>query len=325
MNKDEKKTLNIKKTLDLAIKNHQKNNLKTAEQLYNQIIEFEPDHVESIFLLGSLSIQTKNFDRARQLLNKVIQINPNHAKAHNNLGATFQELKKNQEAINCYEKAIEINPKLPDTYCNLSLLYMNSGKHDEALQYCNRALNLIPQMLKAVNLKSEILKKNTPHWHTQIINDKDRNNFYLSALKSVIKTSSSVFEIGTGSGLLSIISAALSVNSSLLLIYSDVPSIGSINQKVFKFSFNLFAEVSSEMIVTPGVISLIFLVKILLTSISPLVTGVLSGLISLINPFFLNSNDISPAFKKVSTKPSIIFLLSCNFILHIFLIEYFLS
>tara|TARA_B000000460_G_scaffold212749_1_gene161006 strand:+ start:285 stop:413 length:129 start_codon:yes stop_codon:yes gene_type:complete len=33
MNKDEKKTLNIKKTLDLAIENHQKNNLKTAEQL----------------------------------------------------------------------------------------------------------------------------------------------------------------------------------------------------------------------------------------------------------------------------------------------------
>ena len=66
MNKDEKKTLNIKKTLDLAIENHQKNNFKTAEQLYNQIIEFEPGHVESIFLSGSLSIQTKNFDRAQQ-------------------------------------------------------------------------------------------------------------------------------------------------------------------------------------------------------------------------------------------------------------------
>ena len=45
MNKDEKKTLNIKKTLDLAIQNHQSNNLQTAEQLYNQIIETEPDHV----------------------------------------------------------------------------------------------------------------------------------------------------------------------------------------------------------------------------------------------------------------------------------------
>jgi len=86
---------------------------------------------------------------------------------------------------------------------------MNSGKYEEALQYCNEALNLTPQMLKAINLKSEILKKNTPHWHAPMINDKDRNNFYLSALKSVIKTNSSVLEIGTGSGLLSIMSANL--------------------------------------------------------------------------------------------------------------------
>ena len=42
-----------------------------------------------------------------------------------------------------------------------------------------------------------------------MINDSDRNNFYLSALKSVIKPSSSVFEIGTGSGLLSIMAANL--------------------------------------------------------------------------------------------------------------------
>ena len=211
MNKDEKK-LNIKKTLDLAIENHQKNNFKTAEQLYKRIIEFDPEHVESIFFLGSLSIQTKNFDRAQHLLNKVIKIDPNHAKAHNNLGAIFQELKKYREAINCYKKAIKINPELPDTYFNLSLLHMNSGKYEEALQYCNQALNLIPQMLKATNLKSEILKKNTPLWHTPMINDKDRNNFYLSALKSVIKTNSNVLEIGTGSGLLSIMAANLGAN-----------------------------------------------------------------------------------------------------------------
>ena len=92
MNKSEKKTLNIKKTLDLAIENHQKNNLKTAEQLYNQIIEFEPDHVESVFLLGSLSIQTKKFDKAKKLLNQVIQIDPNHVGAHSNLGKILEEL-----------------------------------------------------------------------------------------------------------------------------------------------------------------------------------------------------------------------------------------
>ena len=62
-------------------------------------------------------------------------------------------------------------------------------------------------MLKAINLKSEILKRNIPLWHAPMINDDSRNNFYLSALKSVVKKNSSVFEIGTGSALLSIMAA----------------------------------------------------------------------------------------------------------------------
>jgi type II protein arginine methyltransferase len=64
-------------------------------------------------------------------------------------------------------------------------------------------------MLKAINLKSEILKRNIPSWHVSMINDDDRNNFYLSALKTVINTNSNVFEIGTGSALLSIMAANL--------------------------------------------------------------------------------------------------------------------
>ena len=88
-------------------------------------------------------------------------------------------------------------------------------------------------MLKAINLKSEILKKNTPHWHTQMINDKDRNNFYLSALKSVIKTNSSVLEIGTGSGLLSMMAANLGAHeintcetNSIMASYSKTGNCG---------------------------------------------------------------------------------------------------
>jgi len=129
MNKDEKKTLNIKKTLDLAIENHQKNNLKTAEQLYNQIIEFEPDHVESIFLLGSLSIQTKNFDRAQQLLNKVIQINPNHADAHFGLGILLILLSNFEKGF----KEYEWRKKLPEN--------INKFKNIEGLEWQGENLN----------------------------------------------------------------------------------------------------------------------------------------------------------------------------------------
>jgi len=206
---NEKKKLSTKETFDLALQHLKKNNLQSAEQLYKQILEIEPNHVESIFYLGSLSVLTGNFDRAKQLFNKTIQIDPNHAKAHNNLGNLFQKLKEQQKAISCYEKAIQINPKFADAYCNLAILYKSINKHEKALQLFNQALKLVPDMFVAANLKLHILKKHIPAWHASMINDKDRNNFYFSALKSVIKTSSSIFEIGTGSGLLSIMAANL--------------------------------------------------------------------------------------------------------------------
>ena len=199
----------IKETLALAWQHHKKNNLQAAELLYKQILEIEPDHVESIFHLGSLSVQIGNLERASQLLTKTVQIDPSHFKALNNLGIVFQKLEKHQQAIDCYKKAIGIDPKYLDAYCNLAILYMNIGRHEEALQYCDQLLNLTPEMLKGINVKSKILQKNVPAWHVTMMNDNDRNNFYLSALKSVIKTSSSVFEIGTGSGLLSIMAANL--------------------------------------------------------------------------------------------------------------------
>ena len=206
---NEKKKLSTKETFDLALQHLKKNNLQSAEQLYKQILEIEPNHVESIFYLGSLSVMTGNFDRAKQLFNKTIQIDPNHAKAHNNLGNLFHKLKEQQKAISCYEKAIQINPKFADAYSNLAILYKNINKHEKALQLFNQPLKLVPDMFVSANLKLHILKKHIPAWHASMINDKDRNNFYFSALKSVIKTSSSIFEIGTGSGLLSIMAANL--------------------------------------------------------------------------------------------------------------------
>ena len=96
-------------------------------------------------------------------------------------------------------------------------------------------------------------------------------------------------------GFLFNINAAFNVNSSLLFIYSPVPSIGSISQKSFKFWSFLCAEFSSETIIILGVISEIFFVNILLTSMSPLLTGVLFDLISFVKPASLKLSAIRPA------------------------------
>ena len=58
---NEKKNLTTKGTFALAVKNHKKNNLKVAENLYNKILKIDPNHIETIFSLGVLLTKTKSF------------------------------------------------------------------------------------------------------------------------------------------------------------------------------------------------------------------------------------------------------------------------
>ena len=69
----------IEKNFNLALENHQKNNLQIAERIYKKILKINPNHFQSICFLGTLSIQTKNFERAKQLFYKAIEIQPNNA------------------------------------------------------------------------------------------------------------------------------------------------------------------------------------------------------------------------------------------------------
>ena len=72
----EKKNLTTKETFDLAVQNHQKNNFKAADNLYNQILKIDPNHIKTIFLLGTLSAQTKKFDIAKSYFIKQLKLIP---------------------------------------------------------------------------------------------------------------------------------------------------------------------------------------------------------------------------------------------------------
>jgi len=146
---DNEKNLTAKETFALAVKNHKKNNLKVAENLYNKILKIDSNHIETIFSLGSLSAQTRKFDKAKQLLQKAIQINPNYANSHFNLGIVFKELGEYQKAINCYQKAIQLNPSCTDAYLNLGVVFEDLKEHQKAISYYKKAIEIQPNYVKA--------------------------------------------------------------------------------------------------------------------------------------------------------------------------------
>jgi len=138
----DKKKLN--ETLTLAYQNHKKNNLDIAEGLYEKVLKIDPNHFETVFLLGSLLSQSKDFDRGKALLYKASRINPNSAKVQNNLGMVLEKLNEFEESINCYEKAIQIDPNYASAHNNLGAVFMQLGELQKAKSCFQKAIQIQP-------------------------------------------------------------------------------------------------------------------------------------------------------------------------------------
>ena len=152
-------TENIKKIFELAYKNHKENNFETAEKLYNKVLSIDSNHFGSIYLLGSLFIQTKNLNKAKTLLQRAIQIDPNYSDAHYNLGNALAELQEFEKAIICFKKAAEINPKNADTHNNLGNLLKKIGQIQEAENCYKKAIEINPNYVNAYNNLGTIFQK----------------------------------------------------------------------------------------------------------------------------------------------------------------------
>ena len=148
---NEKKDLTIEEIFDLAVKNQQKNNFQTAENLYNEVLKINPNHFKSIYGLATLFAQAKKFDLAKTLFNKAVQIQPNNAMAHNNLGNIFFETGQNQEAISSYEKAIQIQPNYLTAHFNMGHVLNELGQFQKAISSYEKAIQIQPNNAMVYN------------------------------------------------------------------------------------------------------------------------------------------------------------------------------
>ena len=56
-----KKNINIQENFKLGIQNFKKNNLKDAENFFKEVLNNNPEHLESFFFLGIIQSKTKRF------------------------------------------------------------------------------------------------------------------------------------------------------------------------------------------------------------------------------------------------------------------------
>tara|TARA_B100000787_G_scaffold112469_1_gene83764 strand:- start:93 stop:2282 length:2190 start_codon:yes stop_codon:yes gene_type:complete len=149
--------MSIKEIFALAVKNHKKNDLKVATELYQQVIKIDSSHLHAHNNLGVIFQNSNELQKAKSSFEKAIELSPNFASAYNNLGVIFNKLEERQKAVVCYERAIEINPNYASAHYNFGNIFNELEKYQKAKYHYEKALEIIPDFVDAHSNLGNIL------------------------------------------------------------------------------------------------------------------------------------------------------------------------
>ena len=141
----------ISEALAIAIQHHQAGRLQAAEQIYQLVLQAEPNNADATHLLGLAAHQMGKHEVAIEYIGRAIGLQGNEALLHNNLGEAYRALLRIPEAVACYRRALELKPNFVEAHSNLGVVCKDRGNLDEAIACFRRALELKPDYAEVHN------------------------------------------------------------------------------------------------------------------------------------------------------------------------------
>jgi len=145
--------------LQNAMRYHRSGQFQRAKEIYNRILKVNPQHGETLHLLGVMAYQFKKYETAAALIGKAIEIDPNQAIYYTNMGNVLNEQAQSDRAVTCYQKALQLNPNLVEAHYNLGNTLDRQGKLDEAIVCYQKTLQINPNYVEGHNNLGNILNK----------------------------------------------------------------------------------------------------------------------------------------------------------------------
>ena len=136
--------MSIPQLFATALQHHRGGRLREAESLYRQLLETDPNHPDTLHLLGVLAHQTGRQQLAIEMIRRAIKQNAQMPGYYNNLGNAYGAAGNWPEAETSYRRALERKRDYPDAYYNLGSALRAQGKLEEAAASYRSALTLRP-------------------------------------------------------------------------------------------------------------------------------------------------------------------------------------
>lgn len=173
--------------LQIAFSYHQQGHLEKAQELYQELLDLNPDHFDLLHLLGLVAYQQSHLERADLFFVKAMMINFFHAPLHLNRGVALMAAERFEEGLRSFEWSILIQPDFPDAYYNLGVAQQRLKFFDSALANYDCALLLQPIYVDACNNRGNVLHDlNRPSealasFERAIAIDPDRADLYFNS------------------------------------------------------------------------------------------------------------------------------------------------
>ncbi len=140
----------------------QKNDLKTASLLLNEVIELNPQATEAFFYLANVFHIRGELGKAIKAFQRVLELDPFHTDAAISLSVIYNDIGKYEEAKAIFERANtqvknnqqqgisdpHLNRKFSLKHYEIAEMYVSYGRADEALFEYNKAATLDPDNLE---------------------------------------------------------------------------------------------------------------------------------------------------------------------------------
>ena len=140
--------LDAKSELNRAISYHQNGQLRPAEQIYRNILEFHPENAEVLHLLGLLTWQTGQCEVAIDLIRQASRIRPEKTLFLRDLARFLNSTGCLNQAIQAYQQALQVDPEDLTICRELAFTLYQADRYDEALQVFQHKLNDNPSDIK---------------------------------------------------------------------------------------------------------------------------------------------------------------------------------
>jgi tetratricopeptide (TPR) repeat protein len=127
-----------------ALALHQRGVLDRAAVLYQEVLQSEPGHVDSLHLLGVVASQLGNHVVAVDFIGRAIKRQPDNPHFHFNLGVSQEELGQLWEAMDSFSLAISLDGGNADAYLNLGNCFYRLGEALDAADAFRQAILIRP-------------------------------------------------------------------------------------------------------------------------------------------------------------------------------------